>query len=117
MIVVLDDDIDRISAFKTALPTCVCFQLPNDFIEFVKQNLENITCLSLDHDLGIFEHDMYGKREITGLDVSKELVNIIPNNMRIIIHSWNPDGAKRMKNVFLDAGFLEVKLWKFPWWQ
>lgn len=61
----------------------------------------------LDHDLGEKINDPY-PREVTGDDVARWMVMELPIERRpkqIIIHSWNPDGARRMANRLYEAGF------------
>lgn len=78
----------------------------------------------LDHDLNdydveskIYDHSgtiygSFGSRELTGYDFVKYLVMVVPKEKhprKIIIHSWNEDGAKDMERHLLDNGFLDVK--------
>lgn len=72
---------------------------------------------SLDHDLGydyISETELNanpdlilarGQAEETGLDLVEWMLveDIVPP--KVTIHSWNPDGAKRMKIALREAGF------------
>lgn len=72
---------------------------------------------SLDHDLGYdcFTLDEInsnpelilarGQAEQTGYDFVEWMISeeVVPP--KITIHSWNPDGARRMKNRLLEAGF------------
>jgi hypothetical protein len=69
--------------------------------------------MSLDHDLGAVAADPYnpteeemwqsGQGEVTGFDFVKWLCmcELFPTDI-IIIHSWNPAGAKRMSDHLLD---------------
>ena len=78
---------------------------------------EVVTHISLDHDLGLdyVDVDVYegrpeelwilaGTGEETGQDLVKWMIetNNLPAN--ISIHSWNPDGAKRMAKFLNDVG-------------
>jgi CheY-like chemotaxis protein len=54
--------------------------------------------LFLDHDLG---------ERRNGADVVRFLVREIPREQwpkMVVIHSWNPFGAMRMRNLLVDAG-------------
>lgn len=70
----------------------------------------------LDHDLGDFSGPLgYGGRptEMTGTDVATwmSFEHNLPSSKRpkaTTIHSWNPDGAKRMHRILRDAGFSSV---------
>jgi CheY-like chemotaxis protein len=52
----------------------------------------------LDHDLGAGCH--------TGEDVAKHIASMPPERrpLKVIVHSWNPDGAQRMVNILREAG-------------
>lgn len=69
--------------------------------------------ISLDHDLGLENHDPHVQdadiligwdKENDGYDLVKWMIahNILPE--KITIHSWNPDGAARMASALRDAG-------------
>lgn len=70
----------------------------------------------LDHDLGFLEGDNYVDdgfrvRELTGADFAQFIVKEVPREKwppRIIIHSWNPAGARNMQAIFKDAGVNHV---------
>ena len=69
-----------------------------------------IDYIMLDHDLGDFSGD--GGKELTGFDVAKYLVASGLRSIPVRIHSWNPEGAKRMAETLTAAGFdVEVKPW------
>jgi len=74
----------------------------------------------LDHDLNDFEFeskftDMYGTGEQTGVDAARWLASQLPEHRpsRVVIHSWNPPGAQRMRAVLEEAGFPEVVVEEF----
>lgn len=63
---------------------------------------------SLDHDLGARSRaGIYAKgaAEETGTQLVEWMIesNIVPR--RVVIHSWNIPGAKRMWQAFTDAGY------------
>lgn len=115
-IAILEDDTVRISHFRARFPDAFITSDPNEFINFMKTHHHFVNLISLDHDLNFFEFTPY-KTEITGFHVAETICNIenVSLDMRIVIHSLNPVGAKRMKECFLDKGFIEVKQWPFPW--
>lgn len=57
----------------------------------------------LDHDLECYQTDMYGSRELTGYDFVKYLATLPEDKHpdKVTVHSWNPDGAQRMKSVLM----------------
>ena len=83
-------------------------------IEALKTN-ERFDLVSLDHDLGDFQtadidsSAIYGsadKKEFTGYDVAWYIARQLEDDKippRVIIHSVNPVGAKRMLDVFKSA--------------
>ena len=112
-ILVLDDDPDRHHTFKqilsghqvthvTSVDKCVAALKDHRF-----------DLVFLDHDLADFSNEnyvvgMYGYQELTGTDVARFMANDLPIAQRpheVIVHSWNPDGAKRMVSTLQDAGF------------
>ena len=105
----LDDDPDRHTEFRRTV---------RDNIEVVyvwnvqqaKEALDGsaFDAAFLDHDLSDFASpDMYGysDAELTGQHVARHIA-LMPEDKipDITIHSWNPDGAKRMKEILADAG-------------
>lgn len=68
-----------------------------------------VTEISMDHDLGgdprngIFVAG--NSQDGSGLDLVQWMVETINVPETITIHSWNPDGARRMARVFNDAGY------------
>lgn len=75
--------------------------------------------MSLDHDMGLHHHDPDAKLTFDpdlnlvsdgweyedGLEIAQWMCDhgVFPEK-RITIHSWNPDGAKRMAALFNDHG-------------
>lgn len=66
----------------------------------------------LDHDLGLLEGDNYVDdgfrlRELTGAEFCTFLVKEVPREKwptKVIIHSWNPAGARNMQMTLKEAG-------------
>lgn len=68
----------------------------------------------LDHDLGEID-DVEPYAERTGCIVAKHIATKLSPNRRprrVIIHSWNLDGSKRMRDILQNAG-LDVSLAPF----
>lgn len=64
----------------------------------------------LDHDLNAFgphsvEPGMYGEQELTGADVARFIAQMPAEKrpLSVVVHSWNPDGARRMVAILRDA--------------
>jgi len=116
MKIVLDDEEIRLIRFRAKLPDAIGFKNPIEFLRFVEANMKYIELISLDHDLNFYEFTPY-KKEVNGFDVCNALANMpdLPRDIRIVIHSVNHVGAKRMKWALEDAGFEFVKCWPFPW--
>lgn len=74
-------------------------------------NKEKFDLVHLDHDLNDHGHrsvaaSMYGQVELTGFDVARFIARdlTIDNRPdRVVIHSWNPPGAKMMAEILRDA--------------
>jgi CheY-like chemotaxis protein len=74
----------------------------------------------LDHDLNDFQHeskwtDMYGDGEQNGVDAARWLAAQLPEHRpsKVVIHSWNPTGAARMRATLEEAGFKDVLVEEF----
>lgn len=70
-------------------------------IEILAKDLNTFDCLFLDHDLGN-EIFVDSKEENTGYTVAKWLQDKDYNG-EIVIHSWNPVGAKNMQSLLPKA--------------
>lgn len=66
-----------------------------------------------DHDLATFVQDPY-KREVTGNDVAKVLIQQDWKPSHVVVHSTNPVGANNIYNTLHDAG-ISVKV--CPFWR
>jgi DNA-binding NtrC family response regulator len=68
-------------------------------------NKERFDVVSLDHDLTVDESE-------TGMDAVRHLVamprELVP--VRIVVHSWNQDAARRMMRELRDAGFAPERI-------
>ncbi len=114
-ILILDDDAKRHAWFAKALAGndvqhCYTYY---DAISTLDSSENGYHVVYLDHDLNDFTtfqsviEDTYGKVELTGEHVAKYIANCLSENKKpdeVIVHSWNPDGAKRMVAVLREAG-------------
>ena len=74
----------------------------------------------LDHDLNDHKYEstaagMYGRTELTGTDVAQFIAEILEpakKPKQVVVHSWNPDGARRMLGLLKDAG-IKTHKWEF----
>ena len=66
--------------------------------------------LFLDHDLGDDHYRALAMGNIavegTGYEVAKTLVNTVNVKKPMVIHSWNVEAAKRMKNLLGDTALI-----------
>jgi len=119
---VLDDQQVRLQAFTTRLKhdveLGVRVVITDSFdVALEEASREKFDIMFLDHDLGDATDvnripSMYGEssRSWTGEDFVRCLLNLHKSRWpeEVIIHSWNPDGAKRMKCRLDDAGVSAV---------
>lgn len=86
-----------------------------NFDEFKSYILTNgvSDIISFDHDLDVTHYVSTGymgeKVAFDGYDCAKWLVNHADTNglelpKHVVVHSWNPDGAFRIANLFKDNG-------------
>lgn len=119
-ILILDDNPDRHKTFARNLKgeDLVHVYRYTEVIATL-QTQEPFDLVYLDHDLGEFteadKYDDYGdgvasdgnSREYTGADVAWFIARKLDQTKwptRIIIHSWNPVGARRMRDMLCDVG-------------
>jgi CheY-like chemotaxis protein len=119
-ILILDDDLTRHKTFARNLKDHDLTHV-HTYDEAVKAARENekFDVFFLDHDLNDFPHfssvgppSMYGGvRELTGEDFTRWITAKLPPaklpNM-VWIHSYNPDGAKRMRQTLTPLGIKIV---------
>lgn len=115
----LDDDPERQTRFRMNAIGCDLVQVWNYEEAAVALAGDRFDQVFLDHDLSERQavwpaldggDEPYGHGERTGLDVA-QLVAALPDEKRpslVIIHSYNPDGARRMHQVLADAGMRRV---------
>ncbi|MBL8864499.1 MAG: hypothetical protein KF873_00130 [Gemmataceae bacterium] len=101
IIVVLEDNAERIAAMKLRLedrmPMYDCFfsDDPGEIVEVLTRRKGDVLAVSLDHDL--FDR-ADGSTEITGMDVAEFLSRTEPE-FPVLIHSSNAIDADRMQRL------------------
>ena len=105
-ILILDDDLVRHQLFRDnfgyGLHDLTMVTTVDQTIS--KLALNNYDAVFLDHDLGGHQMVVSGGKEPTGYDVAVWLKNN-PDRCpeTVIIHSFNPDGARKMKELLPQA--------------
>ena len=106
-ILILDDDSSRHIIFAKRFAG---HELTHTFDAWEALELMKTTkfdLVQLDHDLGQFEYVPY-KVEVTGTEVANGMAQgLLPENRpdMVVIHSWNPAGARRMLDILREAEF------------
>lgn len=113
-ILFLDDDQTRWELFFEMAKK----KHPDASITWVKTAKDAISALEasmdwdqiyLDHDLADFHYRNQGASESTGQDVARYLVARFRNEgvpepvPQVVVHSWNPEGSRRMLEIFDDV--------------
>lgn len=104
-VLLLEDSIERINWFTERIPTISVASTVESAIFLLAKVQYN--CLFLDHDLGFL--DQFGKPgpEGDGTQFAKHLAETGFLASLVVIHSWNPDGAKRMKASLPQAHIIQ----------
>lgn len=120
-ILFLDDDQHRINVFVDW-----CQQRGHGDVRVVKTSAEAIEALThSDFDIIFLDHDLGGEQMVesgpgTGQEVAQWLADrfnylihtgILP---KVVVHSWNPEGGKRMFNTLTDVGFDAERIYFGP---
>ena len=103
-VLLLEDSDARIKWFRERVPenSLTVVSTVNDAIAAMATNVFDI--MFLDHDLGFL--DQFGRPDANkgdGTQFSKHLAETGFIAKFVVIHSWNPRGAKRMKESLPDA--------------
>ncbi len=110
-ILILDDFQERHDKFKQQYIGCDLTHVYTATECMTALSKTKYDIVQLDHDLeGYFVKDFYAE-ENTGTKVSEFIRDSLDKDMyphRIIIHSWNPDGARRMQNNIREVGISVV---------
>lgn len=114
-IFILEDSHDRIAIFEPLLEEydVVVTETADEAIRVLRE--EPFDTIFMDHDLGGVPPGYYGAHtdpnsEMTGSEVARWMAESkLDRNVQVFIHSMNPEGAKSMQNILVDAGFKFVK--------
>ena len=100
-ILILEDNGDRVKKFFEMFEeySLVVVNSAADAISFASTS--KFDAIFLDHDLGGKVY-VNSEDENTGYQVAKMLSVSINHRTPVVIHSWNPDGAKKMKEALRD---------------
>jgi CheY-like chemotaxis protein len=111
-ILVLDDDDIRHEAFALEFEKHIVTHVRTYDEAVTALDGERFDLIQLDHDLNDFPllrqskaESIVGKFEMTGYDVAK-VIAALPDEKkpgRVVIHSWNPPGARAMHEVLFRA--------------
>jgi CheY-like chemotaxis protein len=97
-ILVLEDNQERIDKFRHELRGHKVFVATNAEIGIGLATIQKYDLIFLDHDLGSEDSDNNGYRVAQAIANEK-----LQNGAIIILHSCNPCGTNRMKNVLPEA--------------
>ena len=101
-IMILEDNIERVKSFKKMLKDheLTITDRSDDAIKLVKDSKYDF--IFLDHDLG-GEQYVDSKEYDTGFRVACAIPSSVNEGTDVIIHSFNPVGAKNMQNILPNA--------------
>lgn len=113
-VLVLDDDDYRHFMFNIAFKNHYVKNVRNvaEAVEALKE--ETWDLVQLDHDLAdVHYHELKAGKvgELTGMDVAVHIARYMDREKlptRVVVHSWNPPGAKAMVEILRDAGISVV---------
>ena len=113
MIIILEDDDNRIEKFVSLFPSAQIVKTAKECIEL----LENNGCdrLFLDHDLGgeIYVDTNY---QNTGSEVVRWIEINKPEIKEIVVHSYNSSAALMMMNALLKSGYNAQRIpFNYDW--
>lgn len=112
-IAILEDSEVRVTAFQDKFPDAFITSNPDEFVNFCRDNSDDLVAVFFDHDLEFFVWTPY-KQEITGFHAARAAVDVLDKNKTsVVVHSSNVVGSQKIYNVFSDAGFDVHKL-EFP---
>lgn len=114
-ILILDDQLERHDVFRKIYHEHVvmCVFRYSEFVSEISKRRWNL--VHLDHDLGDFVSnpdvwvDGWGcAREFTGCEAAKLVCKLDPDLRpdRVVVHSINPDGGRKMLQILTSAGIL-----------
>lgn len=120
-ILFLDDNKHRHATFRQKSIGCVVDAAYNaqQALSFLREKKEDYAMIFLDHDLdaeieGICHEDIEDGRFVVRKMIEMELHNEM-QDVAIVVHSLNGDGAQQMISMLVSAGFTNVHRVPFAW--
>jgi hypothetical protein len=110
----LEDSLERIGWFQKRIENLTVTNTADEAIA-VLAFTQPFDFLFLDHDLGEIESGGYNESAGNGEHVADHLAGTGFLGERAVIHSWNPSGAMKMKNLLNNAmaipfGVFDIEL-------
>jgi CheY-like chemotaxis protein len=101
-IFILEDDPTRVNGFNEMFPDydLTVTEFFSEAKELLTQNKYDV--IFLDHDLG-GRQMVSSDEEETGYQVAKIIDDTINKDVPVLVHSWNPEGAKNIANVLTNG--------------
>jgi hypothetical protein len=97
----LEDSEERIKWFQERIPGIVVARTASDGIEALSKTVFDY--VFLDHDLGLLDYAGGVGPRGNGQQVARYLSGRGFVGRNVFIHSWNPGGAARMKDLLVGA--------------
>jgi len=95
-IFILEDDLNRIKWMKLHFDSRIDLDITDDVdvaMKYLKE--EEYDIIFLDHDLGGRQMVSSSERD-TGYTIAKMIHTTKNRGLTVIVHSWNPEGARNM---------------------
>jgi NAD+-processing family protein with receiver domain len=102
-VLLLEDSPNRIQWFKERLENLIIVSTVSDAIDEISTAYPQFHALFLDHDLGMLDAKGNCGPEGNGFIFARHLADIGFAGENTVIHSWNPVGAKKMKEELPQA--------------
>jgi CheY-like chemotaxis protein len=118
-ILVLEDNKDRREAMRECLAErlypyeSVFFVVPQPMLRYLREHLEEVICISLDHDMELLV-DAQGQLSDpgTGREIADYLATQSPQ-CHVVVHSTNTAAAEGMESVLTESGWTVNRV--APW--
>lgn len=114
IIIILEDDENRIKKFRELFPSSLIVNSANECINLLMTEKE-ISLLMLDHDLGgeIYVDTDYFN---TGSEVVRWIERNKPEIKEIVVHSYNSSVSLMMMNALLKSGYNAQRIpFNYDW--
>jgi CheY-like chemotaxis protein len=104
MILFLDDNKYRTKTFKSNVPQATTTETAEGMIALLKNCIEPVDVLYLDHDLGGKEYVSSSDKDC-GMEVVRWIIENKPIIAKIVVHTCNPSAGKEMQAKLVEAGY------------